>query len=239
MYKSQNITKKLSFFFSIFLAFFPGFFCLSVSAQSNIDSINLDKIKQKRKKKFVKNKYLKNIISFNDLFPKCYNTKDSLKYTVQNDIYYVDKEINTVWNQYKSIDLKQSYGGSLVKFGFLYSKHDNKLIYMKDNEYPGLQEGQIIFIRLDLFRGIKKLVVAYEVTKVDDLNKVIQFCYINNGISEGSQKIMLSETEIGHTKITHRTFFKSDSKFRDRKIYPGFHSRVVSELHNNLIKSLK
>ncbi len=217
---------------------FFSFFSSSVFSQSNIDSVDLDKVLQKRKKKFIKNNYLKGVISFTDLFPKCYEEKDSSEYTVQNNIYFVEENINTVWSQYKNIGLEQSYGGQLVKFGFLYSKSKNKLVYLKDEEYSGLQEGQILFIRLDLLKGFKKLVVAYEVTKVDDKNKIIQFCYMNNGISEGSQQIMLSETDTGNTKITHRTFFKSKSKFRDRRIYPGFHTRVVSELHQNLINSL-
>ncbi|MCF6367026.1 MAG: hypothetical protein L3J35_12595 [Bacteroidales bacterium] len=223
----------------VYIAFLLIFFLFSDNlsySQSNIDSVDLTKVLQKRKKKFIKNKYLKNIVSFNELFPKCYNEKDSSKYTIQNDIYFIDENINTVWDQYKNISLKESYSGHLVKFGFLYSKPENKLIYVND-EYSGLKEGQIIFIRLDLLKGIKKLVVAYEVANVDDENKIIQFCYMNNGVSEGSQKIMLSEAENGQTKITHRTFFKSDSKFRDKRIYPGFHRRVVSELHHNLMNS--
>ncbi len=229
--------KKLTTYVVLALIFF-SFFSSSVFSQSNIDSVDLDKVLQKRKKKFIKNNYLKGVISFTDLFPKCYEEKDSSEYTVQNNIYFVEENINTVWSQYKNIGLEQSYGGQLVKFGFLYSKSKNKLVYLKDEEYSGLQEGQILFIRLDLLKGFKKLVVAYEVTKVDDKNKIIQFCYMNNGISEGSQQIMLSETDTGNTKITHRTFFKSKSKFRDRRIYPGFHTRVVSELHQNLINSL-
>jgi len=233
---SRNQRKSTAYVVLSFVFF--SFFSTSVFSQSNIDSVDLAKVLQKRKKKFVNNNYLKGIISFTDLFPKCYEEKDSSEYTVQNDIYFIEKDINTVWSQYKNIGLEQSFGGHLVKFGFLYSKPNNKLVYLKDEEYSGLQEGQVLFIRLDLLKGIKKLVVAYEVTKVDDENKIIQFCYMNNGISEGSQQIMLSETDTGNTKITHRTFFKSKSKFRDRRIYPGFHTRVVSELHQNLINSL-
>ncbi len=221
----------------VFLLLFFSFFHKPGFSQSNVDSIDLDKVFLKRKKTFIKNNYLTGIVSFTDLFPKCYDEKDSSKYTVQNNIYFIEEDINTVWSQYKNIDLEQSYGGHLVKFGFLFSKPDNKIVYLKDENYSGMQEGQIIFIRLDLLKGLKKLIVAYEVTRVDDENKIIQFCYMNNGISEGSQQIMLSEKEKGHTKITHRTFFKSKSKFRDRLIYPGFHTRVVSELHQNLINS--
>ena len=235
--RNSRNQRKSTAYVVLSLVFF-SFFSTSVFSQSNIDSVDLDKVLQKRKKKFINNNYLKGILSFTDLFPKCYEEKDSSKYTVQNDIYFIEEDINTVWCQYKNISLEQSYGGQLVKFGFLYSKPKNKLVYLKDEEYSGLQEGQILFIRLDLLKGFKKLVVAYEVTKVDDENKIIQFCYMNKGISEGSQQIMLSETDTGNTKITHRTFFKSKSKFRDRRIYPGFHKRVVSELHQNLINSL-
>jgi len=237
--RNVNILNQKKLTIYVVLAFIVfSFFSTSVFSQSNIDSVDLDKVLQKRKKKFINNNYLKGIISFTDLFPKCYEEKDSSEYTIQNDIYFIEEDINTVWSQYKNIDLEQSYGGQLVKFGFLYSKSKNKLVYLKDEEYSGLQEGQILFIRLDLLKGFKKLVVAYEVTKIDDENKIIQFCYMNKGVSEGSQQIMLSETDTGNTKITHRTFFKSKSKFRDRRIYPGFHTRVVSELHRNLINSL-
>ncbi|MCF6185021.1 MAG: hypothetical protein L3J56_10465, partial [Bacteroidales bacterium] len=78
----------------------------------------------------------------------------------------------------------------------------------------------------------------YEVTKIDDKKKMIQFCYINNGISQGSQRIFLYKTKEGFTKILHKTYYKSRSKLRDRRLYPIFHKRVVEELHHNLIKSL-
>jgi hypothetical protein len=213
--------------------------CFSESyGQSAVDSVDLNKVYQKRKKKFVKNKYLKNLNSFNQLLPTCYKTSDSSNFNLQIDEYYINKSINTVWNQYKNIDLKQSYSGNLVKFGFLYCKTENKIIYSGDKSYRGMREGQVVFIRLDLLKGIKKLVVAYEITEIDETHKTIQFCYIKNGISEGSQKIFLSETPNGNTKIIHKTFFKSNSKFRDKRIYPGFHKRVITELHQNLINSL-
>ncbi len=233
--KKKSLNQFVPLFFVILLIFFLKPNSL---AQSYIDSVDLEKVHQKRKKKFISNRYLNGIVSFNQLVPKCYIKADSAKYNVQYDEYFIEENINAVWSQYKSIDLNESYSGNLVKFGFLYSKKDNKLVYVNDKNYTGMKEGQIVFIRLDLLKGFKKLVVAYEVTSVDDENKSIQFCYMSNGVSEGSQKIMLSETEEGYTKITHKTFFKSKSKFRDRRIYPGFHKRVVSELHQNLINSL-
>ncbi len=232
--RNQNKLKRYTFLVLICFSFLS----VSVFSQSNIGSIDLDKIFQKRKKKFINNNYLEGIKHFTDLSPKCYEEKDSSEFIVQNDIFFIEKDINTVWSQYKSIGLEQSYGGRLVKFGFLYSRSKNKLIYLKDEDYSGIQEGQILFIRLDLLMGLKKLVVAYEITKIDAENKIIQFCYMSNGISEGSQQIILSETDEGYTKITHKTIFKSNSKFRDRRIYPSFHTRVISELHQNLINSL-
>ncbi len=231
--KIKYILRYLIIFF-----YFLLFFSINSYCQSSISSINLDKIFQKRKIKFIKNNYLKKTKSFLELYPTCYEKEDIDNYNIQNDSYIVDEDINVLWNQYKNIDLKSAYSGKLVKFGFLYSTIKNKLVYIND-DYSGLEVGQIVFIRLDLLKGIKKLVVAYEVTDIDDENKSIQFCYIKNGISEGSQTISLSNTQNGKTKITHNTIFKSNSKFRDKWIYPKFHRRVVKELHKNLISSLK
>ena len=100
-------------------------------------------------------------------------------------------------------------------------------------------EGQVFFINLDLLGGLKKLVVAYEVTKVDDDNKTIQFCYINNGVSEGTQRIILSKTEDGETKGHHNKIYRSQSKIRDKFLYPGFHKMIVKELHKNLMITLR
>ncbi len=224
-YKVQILTVLI-----IFIPFFS-------KSQHTTADINPDKIHQKHKYKFIHNKYFKKSTVLNDLMPKCYDLSDTESYLTENDTFIVKENINTVWEKYKTISLKDIYCGKIVHFGFIYSKKKNKFIYEND-DFDGMHEGQVYFIRLNLLGGIKKLIVAYEITKIDEEKKMIQFCYINNGISEGSQKIFLSKTKDGFTKILHKTLYKSKSKFRDHFLYPVFHRKVVAELHNNLIRSL-
>ncbi len=221
--------------FITFLFLLP--FSFVILAQCSVESINPKKIPLRHKYKFIHNKYLENITNLDDLYPDCYSKTDSDLYYSQEDSFIVKENINTVWNKYKTISLKDTYSGNLVNLGFVYSKNKHKIYYVND-DYEGICEGQVYFIRLNLLGGLKKLIVAYEVTKVDDEKKMIQFCYINKGISEGSQRVFLYKTKNGYTKIEHKTFYKSNSKLRDKRIYPIFHRKIVNELHNNLIVSL-
>lgn len=215
----------------LFWFLFPAY------GQNTVNCINPQKIHQRHKYKFIHNKYLDKLSSLDSLQPECYQKNISETYHFQEDSFIVKENINTVWQKYKSISLKDAYSGSLVNLGFVYSKNKKKVYYVND-DYGGIHEGQIYFIRLNLLGGLKRIIVAYEVTKIDNKNKMIQFCYINNGISEGSQRIYLYKTKDGFTKIEHKTFYKSKSKIRDRWLYPEFHKKIVSELHHNLIKSL-
>ncbi len=225
---------KLFFFIFLLISILYSF---SINAQTSVKCINPNQIPQKHKYKFIHNKYLEKVSNLDDLNPECYNVDDSDSYYSEIDSFIVKKDINIVWQKYKTISLKDTYSGHIVKLGFVYSKKKRKIYYIND-KYDGIKVGQIYFIRLNLLGGIKKLIVAYEVTKIDDKKKMIQFCYINNGISQGSQRIFLYKTKEGFTKILHKTYYKSRSKLRDRRLYPIFHKRVVEELHHNLIKSL-
>jgi len=224
----------------VFLLALVFSFSYDTFGQYLTDSIDIDHIYQNRKKKFVKkNKYLQDIRSFDELNPTCVNESDSAEYNYQSETFYIKGNVNNVWNAYKNLSLPEIYSGHIISFGFMYSKQQKKLVYIDSNNYSGMNEGQVFFINLDLLGGLKKLIVAYEVTNVDEQNKVIQFCYIKNGISEGSQKITLTKAENGITKVQHNTIYKSHSKLRDKYLYPGFHKKIVKEFHKNLIVSLK
>jgi hypothetical protein len=213
---------------------FPSF----VYAQNPITQINLTRIPHKLKRHIIHNPYLNDINTFNDLNPSCFNADDSDLYRFQEETFIIKDDINTVWKQYKTLNINDSYSGHIVDFGFIYSKKEQSIIYLGDNNYEGMKEGQVIFIQLNILGGVKKLMVAYEVTDIDEKNKSIRFCYIKNGISTGSQQIILSKTDKGFTKVTHYTAYHSDSKFRDAVVYPFFHRLIVKELHANLIHSL-
>ena len=54
------------------------------------------------------------------------------------------------------------------------------------------------------------------------------------GKARGLQKIQLVETPEGYTRIIHITYFRSNSRFRDKALYPHFHKKAITEFHNNI-----
>jgi hypothetical protein len=225
-------------FKALFIAL-PLLLVSDLFSQTLISQINLQKIPPKVKKKFVHSRYIQNIETLNELYPSCYNTDDSSLYRFQKETFIIKEDINKVWKTYKTLNINDTYSGHIVDFGFIYSKNEQSIIYLDDTKYEGMKEGQVIFISLSLLGGVKKLIVAYEVINIDEENKSIKFCYINNGISTGSQEIRLYKSDNGFTRVTHNTLFKSNSKLRDITVYPFFHKKIVKELHSNLIHSIK
>jgi hypothetical protein len=57
-------------------------------------------------------------------------------------------------------------------------------------------------------------------------------------MTSGIQMMQFSEVSENQTKIRHISRFKGVSKFRDKYLYPYFHSKLVGKFHGNLKKSL-
>jgi hypothetical protein len=111
-------------------------------------------------------------------------------------------------------------------------------MYRSDHEYAELDTGQVFFVNLKLLRGIYNLAVGLEIITIDSQNKTIQFSYVKGGKSEGVQTIRFFETEEGSTKILHISEFRSNSHFRDKRLYPRFHKKFIYEFHENMLLSL-
>lgn len=202
-------------------------------AQLPINSIDFSRIPQKKVRSLVKKQQLNGIEFFSDLKSMCYSEQDSFTYSYHRSSQTIKEKIQNVWNKIKRLKPSDEYRGKMVTFGFLYSHKLNKIMY-SDDDYQEIEEGEIIFLNLRILCGIKNIAVALKVTKVDDENKTIQLCYLNNGKTEGTQQIKLAENEEGNTVICQETRYRNQSKFRQKKLYPIFHQKAVSELHENI-----
>jgi len=202
-------------------------------AQLSINSIDFDRISQKKVRSLLKKQQSHGIEFFRDLRPSCYSEQDSVSYSSHKSSQTIREKIQTVWDKLKSIKPHDEYCGKMVSFGFLYSSKFDRILY-SDDDYQEIEEGEIIYLNLKLLGGIKNIAVALEVTRVDDENKTIQLCYLNNGMTEGTQQIKLSENTDGNTVICQETRYKNLSKFREKWLYPLFHQKAVNELHKNL-----
>ncbi|MCF6184850.1 MAG: hypothetical protein L3J56_09565 [Bacteroidales bacterium] len=114
---------KLFFFIFLLISILYSF---SINAQTSVKCINPNQIPQKHKYKFIHNKYLEKVSNLDDLNPECYNVDDSDSYYSEIDSFIVKKDINIVWQKYKTISLKDTYSGHIVKLGFVYSKKKRK-----------------------------------------------------------------------------------------------------------------
>lgn len=201
-------------------------------AQLSINSTDFDRIPQKKIRNLIKSQQLHGAQFFSDLKSSCYSEQDSFTYSCHRSSHTIREKIQNVWNKLKSIKPRDEYRGRMVSFGLLYSSKKDRILY-KDDDYQEIEEGEIIFLNLKLLGGIKNIAVALEVTKIDDENKTIQLCYISNGMTEGTQQIKLAENTDGNTIICQETRYRNISKFREKKLYPIFHHKAVTELHTN------
>lgn len=212
----------------LFLFIHPGD---RLHAQLSLDNLDYDRIPQKKIRHFIEQQKKCGRLHFSDFEPKCFLLQDSARYRKVSTTYIIRGKTDEVWNEYLRIQPNEAYSGRIVGFGFLYSKDEDKISY-KEDRFDKMKVGQLFFFNVRLLGGIRNLGIADEVTAIDDELKIIRFCYIENGKTEGTQEIQLKKTAEGFTEITHDTWYKSKSRFRDNMLYPFFHKRSVDEYHH-------
>ena len=207
----------------------------SPSADTDID---LNQVQQKKLKEFIHSNNLYNVKDFAGLQSFDFNRADIDSFHHHSKTFIVKADIDTVWNTYKSIPPAEAWKGGIVSYGFQYSKPKNQLTYITD-AYKGIEVGQIVFINVSFIMGLVNIAVGHEITEVNDSEKAFRTAYLNCGKSEGTQQIKLQATPEGYTAVTHHTIYKSDSKFRDKYLYPILHTQAIRAFHNNVKAALE
>lgn len=213
-------------------------FCLLYSASfaSSDDPVAYEKIEQSKIRKLLKKHQIFKKKDFNKLQETCSSPNDS-SFHHHYMRFEVDQPIDEVWNAYMTLSPNKSWSGKHASFGVMYNGDNSDLEY-SDVRSNNLREGQLFILQLKLFKGLLRMAVANKVTQVNHQEKNFQVCYINSGASEGNQNIQLSELPNGHTLIEHRSVFKSKSHFRDTKLYPRIHEKIIAEFHANVMASI-
>jgi len=218
------------------------FFCLlfllsfgSINCQLAFNDLDYDRLHQKKIRKFVNRHIDEDKKFFCDLHP---GDSDSVQLNKMQNQYLVKESVDDVWDAYKNANPCDIWNGRMVSFGFLCSKWYNFIVYKNDSAYGCIDTGQVVFINLKLLWGLYNLPVGIQILDVDDENMNITLSYLEGGKSIGTQIIQLSEMESGTTCISHITGFKSSSDFRDRHLYPYYHTKVLNEFHRNILKNL-
>jgi hypothetical protein len=194
----------------------------------SIDSVDFNRIQHKKVRKLIAHQKHFGVRTFDDIHPVCYSSLDSGTFKTFKKSTLIRQHVDVVWNNLIHQSPSDEFDGRIVTFGLLYSKRMNDFLY-KNESYDGIEEGQILFFNLRVLSGIKNLAVAMEVTRLDNDQKEIEYCYIDHGSTRGTQKFTLKPTPEGFTEITQITRYKCKSQLRNKKLYSFFHERIVNE----------
>jgi hypothetical protein len=216
----------------LLLSIFTG-----LQAQMSLYEIDIYRIPQKKVKKFIKNQLDNEIIAFSDLIPSCPDDSDLSDFSVHEKIFTVDTSIAVTWENYINANPTQSWESRIVSFGVLLHKNKHDIVYRNEN-YSGIDTGQVYFLNLRIFQGIYNLAVAFEVVDINMENRTIEFSYIEGGKALGRQQLKFHEMEDGSTEIIHTSSFKSESNIRDKFLYPFFHERSINQFHKNMARMI-
>jgi hypothetical protein len=217
-----------------YLVLFLLFISYAVYSQASLDLIDLQKIPQKKIRTYIDLQKSHNVHFFKDVKPTFTKGQDKSPYREVEKKYLIKERINKVWDIYCSTSPALSWNGKIISFGVLFSKGADNVMY-RNESYAGADTGQVVYVNLKLLGGLYNLAVAFEIVDIDNVNKEIVFSYIEGGKSSGEQLIQFVDTKEGYTEIIHTTFFKSNSKFRDKFLYPPFHFKAIDEFHKNML----
>ncbi|MPR37062.1 hypothetical protein [Salmonirosea aquatica] len=199
------------------------------------NSVRLDRVQQKTIREYIRNRGLFICSDFDNLKTTCFKPAERETYHIHTKSFEVDADLDQVWNTYLSISPKETWRCRTVSFGCMYCKKSKAITYAKD-EYKGLREGQVLFLNVGLFWGMVNIAVAHQITRIEPVEKYIEFSYIEGGETEGSQRLSFSQTSQGTTEIVHKTTYRGKTKslFREKTLYPILHARVISAFHWNV-----
>jgi hypothetical protein len=230
----MGLIKRLFIGFQVF-----AYSLLSINSFSQycLEDIDLNRIPQKKIRNFILAQEKNHVNKFSQIEPSWEQGQDMSSFHDLESTYIVKDSLEKVWELYKSVSPAISWNGRIISFGLLFVKGTNFVMYHDDNTYSRLDTGQVFYVNLKLLLGIYNLAVGLEIVGIDSVNKSIRFSYIHGGKSEGEQTIHFVNFDNGYTKIIHSTAFKSDSKFRDRYLYPHFHKKSINEFHHNILMS--
>jgi len=201
-------------------------------------SIDFSRVKQPKVVRLLQDNRLHTLDDLSKLRSLCYSPSDGNHYYKHSKSFMIHASISDVWHTYKTISPQETRRGSMVSFGLMYSRRQNEIMYPGD-AYSGIEAGQLIFLNLNLLGNLIQLAVGHEITAVNESDKTIKICYLQNGASTGTQLIQVKEANEGLTEAVHETWYRSGSVFRDKILYPAFHERGLTEFHENVKRKVE
>jgi hypothetical protein len=210
-----------------------GFSCLSGFAQGGA-TINLKEIHQRKVRNYILSNEIDRMPSFSLIHASWNKDIDETDFNVNEKTYFLKYSLPDVWDCYRHADPVHAWNGRSIRFELLITKYSNSVSYASNSSFPDVDTGQVYFLNLRLFRGLFNIPVAFEIINIDDKLQILEFSYIENNKSLGKQSLQFFDTGDSCTRIVHRSYYKSESSFRDNLLYPYFHKKFINDYHRNM-----
>lgn len=210
---------------------FPGF--------SQGPKINIDDIPQRKIRNYIVSNSIDKMDNFSSIRASWKKDIRESDFNVIEKTFFLNYSLSDSWEFYRHANTLNMWNGKTVRFGLLLSKCTNSAINVINSSFHEIDTGDVYFLNLKLFKGLFNVEVAFEITRIDSKQRIMEFSYIDNNKSLGKQTIEFFENGPGKTKIVHRSYFKSDSNIRDKLFYPYFHKKFLNEFHRNMCKLIK
>jgi hypothetical protein len=219
------------FLFFLIAGLFLSF--LSANAQTRLSKTDFSRIKQKSIREFLKDQMELGIVNFEDFKPSVTSHTDTTNFDSNIHRFSIEQPLASAWEAYLTAHPATVWQGKVVSCGMVYSQAEKKLIF-SDDQYSGLEVGQIFFIEMRIFFRIIHFPVCFMVTNIDKNQHQITFSYVSSGSSKGAQTIQLLDSGKGSSQIIHSSIHQTENKLRDRTLYPIYHKKAIGEVHQNI-----
>lgn len=213
------------------------YFQIQLHGQCSLDDIKLEQIEHKTIRKYVERQIEEGKHQFYDIQPSYIRGDDLSLYNKNEKTFFLNARLQDVWQSYLSIDPSKLWNNRTTSKGLMLQKFPAKIFYNKDS-LATTDTGQVYFLNLKILSGIYNLAVGFEIITIDNLEMLIEFSYVEGNRSLGVQQIKFIAVDDNSTKIIHSTYFKSDSHFRDKWLYPFFHEKITKDFHKNVSRLL-
>lgn len=221
----------------IILQLFVCAFTIQSRGQMYLSDVEFDKVNEVAVEAYVHRQIENKVLTFSDVKPSLEPTESTDGFCFHEREYVVKDSIVKIWSHYLNTNPGDAWNVGKMGFGMLYSKNENTLIYPSE-KVDRIETGQVVYLNLNLLK-IKDIATAFEIIKVDDLKRIIEFSYVEDNPTHGKQQLNFEVTSKGYTKIVHRSYFKSESVLRDHFLYPYFHTRLTNTYHRNMKRMYK
>ena len=201
--------------------------------------INVEDIPQRKIRNYIVSRSIDKMDDFSSIHASWKKDIDESNFNIIEKTFYLNYNLSDSWEFYRHANTLKMWNGKTIRFGLLLSKCTNSAINIINSSFHEIDTGDVYFLNLKLFKGIFNVEVAFEITEIDSKQRIMEFSYIDNNKSLGKQTIQFFEDGSGKTKIVHRSYFKSDSRIRDKLFYPYFHKKFINEFHRNMCKLIR